>query len=64
MDAEFLRGFLRLGVFIGGCGIVMAFVQPPGSPEFILSVCSGAMGLALIGGVLTVARFLRRRDGG
>lgn len=56
-----LYGFLSMGVFVGGCGLVLMLVEPPGSVEFVLSACSGAMGLALIVGALAVMRWTQRR---
>lgn len=56
---EALRGFFRIGMFIGFCGFVMIFFQPRGSPEFVLSVCSAAMGGALMLGVVIVMRLSR-----
>jgi hypothetical protein len=62
ISADGLAGFLRLGFFIGGCGLIMAFMQPRNSPEFVLSVCSALMGGALVGGVVLLVRFNRRKD--
>lgn len=55
-------GFLRLGFFIGGCGLVMALLQPPGTAEFVLSVCSALMGAALVAGVVITARLMRTKE--
>ncbi len=57
---DVLRGFFRIGVFIGLCGFVMIFFQPRNSPEFVLSVCSTLIGGALMLGVIIVLRFSRR----
>jgi hypothetical protein len=54
-----LRGFFRIGMFIGFCGFVMIFFEPRHSAEFVLSVCSALMGGALILGVLILSRLLR-----
>ncbi len=54
---EILRNFFRLGAFIGLCGLLLVFVEPRDSPEFVLSVCSALMGGALM---LAVAIMLRR----
>lgn len=59
MDVEVLKGFLRIGVFIGGCGLLMVFTQTPGTPEYVLSVCSTFIGLALVAGVLLVSRWVK-----
>ncbi len=54
---EALRGFLRIGMFIGGCGLLMALIEPRNSPEFVLSLCSALMGGTL---VIAVAIAVRR----
>jgi hypothetical protein len=59
-DRETLRGILSLGFLLGVCGGGMAFVQPPGSDEFVLSVCSAAIGLAVVGLAVIVSRIGRR----
>ncbi len=56
---DVLRGFFGIGVFIGGCGLLLALVEPRHSPEFVLSVCSAAMGGALMLGVALVVRLSR-----
>ncbi|MBE0691343.1 MAG: hypothetical protein IH587_14590 [Anaerolineae bacterium] len=53
---------MRLGIFIGGCGLLMVVLQPPGSPEFVLSVCSAALGGFLVAGVVVASRILKERD--
>jgi hypothetical protein len=62
-DTEALRGFISLGGFVGIGGFILIFLQPAGSAEQVLSVCSALMGGALVGGVLLMAR-LRRGKGG
>jgi hypothetical protein len=46
--------FLPMGFFLGGCGLLLAFVHPPNTPEFVLSVCSALMGGFLIMGAVIV----------
>lgn len=58
MNRDGLRGFLQLGFFIGGCGALMAFMIPPERAEFVLSVCSAAMGFSVVGGALALARWM------
>jgi hypothetical protein len=43
-----LRAFLRLGMFIGGGGLLLALVNPTDSGEFVVSVCSAVMGGVLV----------------
>lgn len=59
MNREALRAFLPLGMFLILAGLCSAAFQPPGSIELILSLCSSAMGLALVAGVVIVWRLLK-----
>ncbi|MCU0476500.1 MAG: hypothetical protein MUC99_10390 [Anaerolineae bacterium] len=55
-----LREFLALGIFIGGCGLLMLPFQPPNSAPFVLSALSALIGGVLVGAVIYVQkRFLR-----
>ena len=56
---EVLRGFFRIGMFIGLCGFLMIFFEPLDSPEFVLSVCSALIGGALMLGVVILMRLSR-----
>lgn len=56
MARDALQGFLRLGMWVAVCGLVMIFLQPPGSAGFVLSVCSAGIGLAIIAGVIVALR--------
>jgi len=58
-NREALRGFFGIGAFIGGCGLLLALVEPRHSPEFVLSVCSAGIGGALMLGVAIVVRLSR-----
>jgi hypothetical protein len=60
LDNETLRGLLAMGFFIGGTGLLLVFLQPAGSAEQVLSLCSAAMGGALVLGIILVRRFTRR----
>ncbi|MBW4438580.1 MAG: hypothetical protein KME04_15675 [Pleurocapsa minor GSE-CHR-MK-17-07R] len=60
-DSETLRGFISLGGFVGIGGFILIFLQPPGSAEQILSICSALMGAGLIGAVILVTRLRRGR---
>ena len=57
LKRDVLRGFLRIGMFIGVTGLLLALVEPRDSAEFVLSVCSAAMGAVL---VVAVAVMIRR----
>ena len=57
MERSTLQGFFRIGMFIGGCGFVMIFLQPRGSAGFVLSVCSALIGAAMMVGVALLVRF-------
>lgn len=54
-----LKGFLQLGVIIGGCGFITLFFVPVDSAEFVISLCNGAIGLALIAGVAVMLRVMK-----
>jgi hypothetical protein len=60
MTDEVLKGFLRIGVLVGGCAFVLIFLQPPGSAEFVLSVCSALIGVTLVVAVVVVNRYVKR----
>lgn len=62
-DRDLLRALLSIGALVGFGGLALAFFQPEGSAEFIVSVCSAVIGAALITIVLLVARFQRQRGG-
>ena len=56
MAPDLLKGFFRAGMFIVlvSAGLVLAL--PGDSAEFVISVCSLAMGLALVGLVAVMTR--------
>lgn len=62
LDRDLLRTLLSLGALIGFGGLILAFLEPPGSAEQVISVCSALIGGALLALVLLVAR-TRRRQG-
>lgn len=64
MDSSFeiLRGFFRIGAFIGVCGLLLALVEPVNSGEFVVSVCSALIGGTLMLSVAILVRFTRRLD--
>lgn len=61
LDRDLLRTLLSLGALIGFGGLALAFLEPAGSSEQVISVCSAVIGGALIGVVVFVARFQRQR---
>ena len=60
LKRDVLRGFLRIGMFIGVTGFLLALVEPRDSAEFVLSVCSAAMGAVLVVAVAVMIRRERR----
>ena len=59
-DDHPVRGFLQIGFFLVGGGFLMAAVNPPTSPEFVVSVCSGLMGVFLVLTSALLVRWMRR----
>lgn len=59
---EILKAFFRLGVFVGGCGFLLALVEPRDSPEFVISVCSTLIGAGIILGVVIMLRLSSRQE--
>ncbi|MEM9949966.1 MAG: hypothetical protein AAFV98_24300 [Chloroflexota bacterium] len=59
MKHNHLRGFLQIGIFVGGGGFLLAFAHPTDSPEFVVSILSGIIGLTLVIGVIVLSYFLR-----
>ncbi len=59
MNPKFLRGFLQIGIFVGGGGFLLALAHPSDSAEFVVSILSGIIGLILVIGVIAVSYFFR-----
>lgn len=57
---EALRTFLRVGVFIGLGGVILALAITPNTAEHVLSVCSSMIGIVIIAGVVIVRRLTSR----
>lgn len=51
-----LKAFLSIGVFIGGGGLVLLLLITPGTPEYVLSLCSTLIGAVIVAGVVIVYR--------
>lgn len=64
LDRDLLRTLLSLGALIGFGGLALAFLEPAGSAEQVVSVCSALVGGALLLVVLLVARLQRQRGAG
>ncbi|HRE48887.1 MAG TPA: hypothetical protein PLD47_14265 [Aggregatilineales bacterium] len=56
---EALKGYLAIGVLVGGGGIVLMFMNRPGTAPFIVSLCSAIIGGVLIITVILVARWMK-----
>lgn len=59
MGRDALKGFARIGIFVGGCGLALSFIEPHNSPEYVVSLCSAAIGLTLVVGVIVVSRWIK-----
>jgi len=57
---EAIKGFVRIGFFVGGGGLVLLFLEPRSSPEWVVSLCSTLLGGVLIIGAVIAVRFLKR----
>jgi len=55
-----LQGFVRIGFFVGGGGLVLLFLEPRSSPEWVVSLCSTILGGVLIVGAVIAVRLLKR----
>lgn len=59
MAPDALQAFFRFGVFIAVSGVLLLFVLPSDSAEYIASACSLMIGVTMIGLVLLVQRWLK-----
>lgn len=59
MNRNALQSLLAMGILVGGGGLLLAFFQPKDSPEFFVSLCSGAIGLTIICIVIFLNRLFR-----
>lgn len=61
-DREALHGLIGLSGLLGFGGFILFFLQPSGSAEQVLSVCSGLMGVTLFALIVLVIRLRRPRS--
>jgi hypothetical protein len=59
MDQGFLKGFVRIGFFVGGGGLILLLLEPRNSPEWVISLCSTLIGAVLIVAAITVSRLMK-----
>jgi hypothetical protein len=60
MTPEFMRGFLRAGVFVAVVSLALVFTVQRGSAEFVISVCSLIIGMTLVALVMLMSWMGRR----
>jgi len=48
MAPELLKGFFRAGVFVTGTSVFLLFIVKPDSAEFVITVLSICVGVALL----------------
>ncbi len=60
MSPEILRGFYRLAVFLSGASIVLLFLVPPDSAEFVVTIMSLGIGLTLLLLIILTSWFINR----
>ena len=60
MDSEILKGFARIGIFVGLGGLILLLVEPRNSPEYVVSLCSAIIGGLLLLGVVLINRYMKR----
>ena len=52
MTPDMLKVFFRIAIFVVGASLLLLFIVPPESPEYVvtwLSICVGSVLLALVG---------------
>jgi hypothetical protein len=59
MDKGFLKGFVSIGIFVGGGGLLLMLLEPRNSPEWVISLCSFLIGAVLIGSALAINRWIK-----
>lgn len=59
MNPDALRAYFRMGMWVTLVALVLVLTVKRDSPEFIVSVCSLAVGLTLTGLVVVLSRLMR-----
>jgi hypothetical protein len=59
MNPDALRGYFRMGMWITLVALVLVLTVKRDTPEFVVSVCSLAVGLTLTGLVAALSRLMR-----
>jgi hypothetical protein len=59
MNPDALRAYFRIGMWITLVALVLVLALPRDTPEFVISVCSLAVGLTLTGLVVALNRLMR-----
>ena len=60
MTPNLLKVFYTIASFIVGASLLLLFIVPPDSPEYIVTLMSTCVGAALLILVVLTARFLNR----
>jgi hypothetical protein len=59
MNPEALRAYFRMGMWVTLVALVLVLTVKRDTPEFVISMCSLAVGLALTGLVVLLSRLTR-----
>ncbi len=59
MNRAYFKGFIRVGIFIGGTALVLLLFEPRDRPEWTVSLCSVMIGAAIILGAFVLDRLMK-----
>ena len=59
MGPEALRAYFRLGMWVTLVATILVLILPHDGPEFVVSVCSLAVGVTLLTLIFFVGRFVK-----
>ncbi|HVU14165.1 MAG TPA: hypothetical protein VHD90_22960 [Phototrophicaceae bacterium] len=59
MNRDYFKGFVRVGIFIGGTALVLLLFEPRDRPEWTVSLCSVLIGAAIVLGAFALDRFMK-----